>query len=320
MHSSTLDDLLEAYTQVGIRNSAMLDEFALIAEQFHQHSVRFIVLKGADVISRLYGVRGVRPISDVDVLVHESDLATIDQLLRHLGFTQQIDGNPAYASSKWSLSLDFITSVWYLDAHELTALWNRAPSRVFGTTTISCLDTADLLIYLTAYSVIHRGHLSASFVQDVKLLVEQESPDWPLVLARVRQAELQIPLFHGLSHVRNTLPAVPIPDSVLSLLAPRTVRERMLTRLLAKLVTTEPLPEIGHLLLFLTQPDANKIRWLKHRLFPSASFLSYRYGSTMQHLAWRTRLCRCYHLTTATFKLIWQVLGRLTSAPTRVIQ
>lgn len=315
MHSSTLDDLLEAYTQVGIRNSAILDEFALIAEQFHQHAIPFIVLKGADVISRLYGVRGARPISDVDVLVHESDLAAIDQLLRHLGFTQQIDGNPAYASSKWSLSLDFITSVWYLDAHELTALWNRAPSRIFGTTTISCLDTADLLIYLTAYNVIHRGHLSASLVHDIKLLITKEQPDWDVVVARTMQSRLQVALFHGLSHVRTILPSLSIPDRVLARFAPATRRERRLAWLLRKLVTTEPLPEVGHLLLFLTQPGLNKVMWLQQRLYPSTAFLAHRYGLLGRMKPWKTRLSRLYHLTLAGVFLSGRVLKRLTAAP-----
>ena len=82
MPSSTLDDLLEAYTQVSIRNRAILEEFALIAQRFRQQGIACIVLKGADVLSRLYGVRGARPLSDVDLLVHESDLPTIDRELR----------------------------------------------------------------------------------------------------------------------------------------------------------------------------------------------------------------------------------------------
>lgn len=61
MPSSILDDLLEAYTQVSIRNRAILEEFTLIAERFRQQGIEFIVLKGADILSRLYGVRGARP-------------------------------------------------------------------------------------------------------------------------------------------------------------------------------------------------------------------------------------------------------------------
>lgn len=318
MPSSTLDDLLEAYTQVGVRNRAMLDEFARIVQQFHHQGIPFIVLKGADVISRLYGVRGARPISDVDILVHESDLAAIDRLLRHLGFAQQIDGNPAYASAEGTLSLDLITTLWYFDQQELTAVWTRSLTRPFGTTTISCLDTADLLIYLTAYTVIHRGYLSASFVHDIKLLVEKENPDWSVVAKRAKQSGLQVALFHGLSHVRTIHPSLLIPDTVLTLCSPATRRERRLAWLLRRLVTTEPLPEVGHFLLFLTQPGLNKLRWLRQRLYPSAVFLAHRYGSLGHTNPWKTRLFRLCHLAKAGLVLSGRVLGRLTTSPTGV--
>ena len=317
MSFSTLDDLLEAYTQVSANNRTILEEFALIAQQFHKQGIAFIVLKGADVIARLYGVQGARPISDVDLLVHESDLATIDRLLRSLRFTQQIDGNPSYASLEWSLSLDVVTTLWYLDEQELTAVWERASTRRFGITTMSCLETNDLLIYLTAYNVIHRGHLSTSFVPDMKLLIEKEHPDWAVVVARALQAGLRVPMFHGLSHVRKIWPSLPIPNEVLTSLAPATQRERVLAWLLKKLVTTEPLPEVGHLLLFLTQPVGSKMAWLTQRLFPSQIFLSYRYGPAGRTISWQTRVSRLSHLAQAILRLSRRVFHRLMTAPAR---
>lgn len=314
MPSSTLDDLIDAYTQVGTRNRVILEEFALIAQRFRQQNLDFIVLKGADVISRLYGVRGARPMSDVDLLIHESDLPAIDRLLRDLGFIQQIDGNPAYASSERDLSLDLVSTIWYLDAQGLDDLWARALTRPLGDTTIDCLDTADLLIYLTAYAVIHRGELSAAFVQDIKLLVEKESPDWSTVVERTKQAMLHVPLHHGLHHVRKICPSVAIPDTVLDLLAPSNKNEQIHAWLLRKLVTTEPLPDIGHLLLFLTQPGLSRLVWLQRRLYPSAAFLSYRYGSAGEAMPWRTRLLRVYHLTKAGLTLSRRVLKRLIPA------
>lgn len=311
MLSSTLADLVDAYTQVGTRNQAILEEFGLIAQRFRQQGIAFIVLKGADVIPRLYGVWGTRPISDVDLLVHESDLPTIDRLLANLGFTQQIDGNPSYSSPERDLSLDLITTIWYLGRQGLADVWTRAMTRSFGSTTIRCLDTVDLLIYLTSYTVIHRGHLSASFVHDVKLLIEKEPPDWPAVIARTKQARLQAPLHHGLNHVQKIFPSIAIPETVLELLAPSNRNEQILSWLLRKLVTTEPLPEIGHLLLFMTQPGLTKMSWLAQRLCPSPAFLSYRYGSAGPTRPWRTRLLRWYHLTRAGLILSGPVLRRL---------
>lgn len=311
MPSSTLDDLVDAYARVSSRNRLMLEAFALIAQQFRRQGIAFIVLKGADVISRLYGMRGSRPIADVDLLVHESDLPAIDRLLGNLGFTQQIDGNPSYASSEQSLSLDLISSIWYLDDRELSDLWARARTRTFGATVISCLDTADLLMYLTAYTVVHRGHLSAAFAQDVKLLIEKERPDWSTVVARTQHAGLGVPLSHGLSYVRKVFPAIVIPDSVFVALSPENGKEQWSAWLLRKLVTTELLPEVGHLLLFLSYPGRKKLSWLMQRLCPSTEFLSYRYGSVGRTRPWKARLWRMYHLTVAGLLLGRQVFRRL---------
>ncbi len=112
-------------------------------------------------------------------------------------------------------------------------------------------------------------------------------------------------------------PALPIPDSVLAMLGPTKRQEQMLAWLLQKLVTTESFPEVGHLLLFLTQPDSNKLSLLKQRLFPSTTFLSYRYGPAGQIRPWKTRLSHLYHLTTAARDLIRRVLHRFTTTPVR---
>ena len=104
MPSSTLDDLADAYTQVSLINKRLLDEYEIVGQAFHRQGIECILLKGTDLLSRLYGVRGARPLSDIDLLVHEQDLPAIHRLLIETGFAQQIDGNPAYCSSKSTLS------------------------------------------------------------------------------------------------------------------------------------------------------------------------------------------------------------------------
>ena len=157
MPSSTLDNLADAYTQVSLINKRLLDEYEIVGLAFQRQGIECILLKGADLLSRLYGVRGMRPLSDVDLLVHEQDLPAIHRLLIERGFVQQIDGNPAYVSPQSTLSLDLISGLWYLDAEGLAALWGRARTRPLGQLTVKQMASDDLLLYLIAYSVVHRG-------------------------------------------------------------------------------------------------------------------------------------------------------------------
>jgi hypothetical protein len=82
MPSSTLDALLERYQQVSAANQSVLRHFTTVAAALQRAQIPFVVLKGADVISRLYGLHGTRPLADVDLLVNETDLAAIDTLTR----------------------------------------------------------------------------------------------------------------------------------------------------------------------------------------------------------------------------------------------
>jgi len=311
MPSSTLDDLADAYCRVSLTNKRLLDEYEMVGLAFQQKGIECILLKGADLLSRLYGMRGTRPLSDVDLLVHEQDIPAIHRLLIEVGLTQQIDGNPAYYSSQSTLSLDLVSSLWYLDEVELTALWARARTRPLGQLTVKQLDSNDLLLYLTAYSVVHRGHLGPSFFTDLQLLIEKEPLHWSTLIEEASRHHLKIPLYHGLRHLALSNSAIAIPSVVIQQLAPATIAEQTLEFLFRRLVTTQPLPELGHFLLWITQPPGRRLAWLRRTLLPSSLFLTYRYGHECVTRPRRTTIARWWHLARAASILLTRMLIRL---------
>ncbi len=314
MPSSTLDVLLERYEVVSRRNRTAVERFAVVAQAFQQAGVRFLLLKGADVLTRLYGVHGARPLSDVDLLVHGKDLPVIHELLMSLGLAPQIDGNPSYRSADDGLALDLVTGLWYLDESALAQLWARAITRALPSLSITCLSTEDLLIHLTAYAVVHRGHLSPAFAQDVRLLVEKEAPDWDVIVSRAQAYGLAVPLRYGLAYVHARFPGTPIPGHVFPALAPACRRERRLAWLFQRLVTAAPIPEIGHLLVPLTLPNGRTLAWLIRTCFPPSEFLSYRYGTGARPMAWITRSRRLVHLAASGLVLAGRLVRRLLVA------
>ena len=251
---------------------------------------------------------------DVDLLVHDKDLPAIERILQELGYRTQIDGNPVFVDPDSTLALDIITEVWYVDDQD--TIWQRAVQRKFEGIPVKGMGGSDLLLYLIAYCVVHRGVLSGSFANDIALLVEKENVDWKFVLDETSRSPLKIPIYHGLSFVAARYASAPIPDRVLMSLAPATLRERIWYGILQKLVTDKPVAELGHLLLFLTQPGLNKWRWLKDRLFPSEAFLEYRYGHRSNTQPLLTRVCRPFSLIYQAVRLFarlarLQITGRL---------
>lgn len=311
MPSSTLGDLADAYTQVSLRNKRLLDECEIVSLAFQRQGIECILLKGADLLSRLYGMRGTRPLSDVDLLVHAQDLSAIHRLLMKTGFAQQIDGNPAYVSSQSTLSLDLVSELWYLDEEGLAALWARARSRPLGQLIVKQLASDDLLLYLVAYTVVHRGHFTPSFFTDLQLLIEKESFHWPTIVQEATRRHLKIPLFHGLRQLILANATIRIPSAILKQLAPSTQSERVLSFLFRRLVTTQPLPELGHFLLWVTQAPGHRFAWLRRTLFPSSRFLAYRYGEESATRPWQTRITRWWQLARAGSILIVRMLIRL---------
>ncbi len=309
MGTSTLEDLLETYIRVSEVNQAALDQLGLVAERFHQRGIDFILLKGADLLTRFYGARGMRPMADVDLLVRESDLAAIDAELGALDYRLQIDGNPAYRSPDGTLVLDLITSIWYLDSPEaLDDLWQRARSRTVSGQRMKGMGSEDLFIYLTAYTVLHRGTLSPSFAKDLSLLAMHERPAWDRILDEVERRNLRVPVHHGLSYARSRESLLDLPEDVIARLAPSGPGESLLAFLLRRLVTERVVDGLGHFLLFLTLPGLKRWNWLRRAFFPSPAFLRYRYGEPGVRHPLQTRLRRALYLVFQAHRLVFTIL------------
>ncbi|MEP6936321.1 MAG: hypothetical protein ABI988_20655, partial [Nitrospirota bacterium] len=87
--------------------------------------------------------------------------------------------------------------------------------------------------------------------------------------------------------------------------------EQALEFLFRRLVTTQPLPELGHFLLWITQPPGRRLAWLHRTLYPSSLFLTYRYGDESLKRPLHTTITRWWQLARAGNILIARMLIRL---------
>lgn len=300
MTLSSADQLIEAYAQVGSVNAYLLKKLESVLARFHAHGIEVMLLKGADLIPRLYGVLGLRPMTDIDLLVRTKDLPLIDRLVKELGYRPSIDGNPAYVDAENICSLDLITDLWYLD--DIEAIWQRAVRRTLGTVPVKAMQANDLLIYLTAYVVVYRGYFSASFAQDVALLVRKEAIEWPYILDEASRCHLRLPLYHGLTYTAGHGHA-DIPKQVLGHLAPMGLAEKWQGFLIQRLVTEQRVAGLSYFLLFVTQPGWRRWKWLARALFPPQAFFRYRYGERAVAHPILTRLARPFSLLAQALQL-----------------
>ncbi len=305
---SSPEALLEAYSRVSLLNQSILEKLKIVLAAFQAQNIDVMLLKGTDLILRVYGAKGLRPMDDADLLVHEKDLPAIDGILKSLGYQMKPDGNPAYLDSENGFALDLITDIWYLENTE--EIWQRADlQNNFPEMPCKLMSAEDLVLYLAAYTSVHRGYFNRNFVRDFTLLLERELVKWPEVLERTQRANLKIPVYHAISFAASR--GANIPASVISSLSPSTASERRLAFLFRKLVTTEKLRGLGHFLLWITRPRHQKGKWIKKVFFPSPEKMQYRYGKKTRAAYLSLRIQRIFVLFFRAIILAFQISLRL---------
>jgi len=306
------ESLLAAYQKTAEVNRLRMQRLDEVLVDFESSGVQVVPLKGMDLLGRAYdGLMGLRPMVDVDLLFHRTDLPAIERILGVRGFRSRADGNPSYLSHDNVLALDMVSEVWYRQDSE--AVWGRlVPRKVAGRSRPS-IHPEDSLVYLLAHQTVHRGRLSSSFAQDIAALLEAEedSIDWHEVLQQIRDCHLQVPVFYGLSYVRDA-GCERVPGWVLEALRPAG-SQRLTAFFYRRLLSEQGVAELGHLLLVLRHPDfKGTLSALREKLFPSAEFLDLRYGEQTRPRRLWTRISRPVRLLYGGFILLcragWRVL------------
>ncbi|GAB4524424.1 MAG: hypothetical protein Fur0018_07970 [Anaerolineales bacterium] len=88
-----LDSLAPAYYETLARNTLLLQELGRILEAFEQAGIEVIVLKGAALAQTLYEDIGLRPMSDIDLLVRPEDVWRVWKIICSLGYQSKVVGD-----------------------------------------------------------------------------------------------------------------------------------------------------------------------------------------------------------------------------------
>jgi hypothetical protein len=167
-----------------------------------------LYLKAAWADPVLFGGRGERTGTDIDVLVHPDRFTAFAAVLEEQGFRRHVHPSPAYeryfGHKEWAfhppagqLSIDLHRALteplWYdLRPEEMIAR-ARAWQSVDGP--ILSLDAADQLLYGAAHYANHLYEaIDGRHLGDCERLVRDHPIDWDLVWARAHQAGLSLPL------------------------------------------------------------------------------------------------------------------------------
>ena len=257
--------------------------------------IAVILLKGAALAETIYGNIAVRPMGDLDLLVHREDVAAALAALRAAGW-EAVDAEardgltlayeveialqkpgpiPVLLEIHWGL----LDSPHYQHTLPLTWFWDTAVAVEADGVNALALGPETLVLHLCAHLALHHGGHGLLWLHDVAEVLHAygDRLDWDEVLARGQAWDLVLPLQHILARVARDWEA-PIPAEVM-----------------ARLAALRPSPDEARVYAWLTAPERpvaqrfyadlasmpgwrDRLRYGWGSLFPARAYMIQRYG------------------------------------------
>jgi hypothetical protein len=323
--ASLLTTLRRAAAANALRNRLLFEELAHLLDWARCQRIDVIVLKGAALAETVYGNRALRPMRDVDVLVHPEHREHLGELLLSRGYTLE---RPWAAAEDWHLKNDYhlayrrrlqglpdacVELHWDVDLPsrpfrlDLDAVWARAvPARIAGVSA-STLCPEDALLHLCLHACKHKLTASLRIYCDIARLAHSGGLrlDWDALVQRAEAADANAFVYAPLLLARDLLDA-PVPDAVLGRLRPTSFDPRVATA--ARQVLGQR-PRTASLL-----PDFYDLTWnasggarrqaIGKLLSPDVVQARYGLPDRSPRIWWRY-LCRVAHLARSYLPDFW---------------
>ena len=232
------------YLMTGARNTLLYQELGLVLQAFQQDNIPVIVLKGAHLAALVYRHIALRPMCDIDLLVHRSDLERAAARLRDLGYSGSPAGDVAiHCEVVQHLPMLYKAPETGIELHWTPLLpthfpgvadegwWQRSrPATIAGAVT-RVLSPEDLLLHLCLHNACDRPHgpfgLGLRPLCDLAEIIRRyrETHSWPEVQARAVEWHAERSVYLALWLARELLGAA-VPPSVMEGLCPRDFEDR----------------------------------------------------------------------------------------------
>jgi hypothetical protein len=277
---------LERFDTANVQRTLFLTtELLRLLDQFEQEGISIAAFKGQILAKVVYEDLFVREFSDLDVLVHESDLRHAEHILTARGYQADFpsddyrkaflsyQGEYAFRHRQTGVSVDLH---WHLSGKgtvfPLSAadVWSRLEYVIIFGRRVPTFATHDLALFLAAHGT-KEGWRRLNWVCDfARLLGKYQHIDWVAVLERARRAHSSRSLLLAIFLAVNLLDAPAPPDLI------DTARKNPVIRALAekawlRMLSMNPQGELEEFIGSLDTHDR-----FRHRLWPVVALLTTR--------------------------------------------
>ena len=225
--------------------------------ELEQQNIRSIVMKGIPLSHCYYAHPGLRPMSDVDILVHREDAEAATQYFLDQGWVCTDDFISSFDNLKSLLSIrhgfnlrgpddekeiDLHWAIFPTNFHGLDTIWDAAVTFELAGSTVTTLSPADHLLQACSQGAGWNIVRPIRWIPDANAILSTGSVDWDRFIEQANRFDLALPAADGLTVLRDLL-GRQIPHKVIERLQalPTSFPARMDYRLSAR----RPIPVIG---------------------------------------------------------------------------
>ncbi|MBI3783322.1 MAG: nucleotidyltransferase family protein [Deltaproteobacteria bacterium] len=216
-----------------LRTIIILGELGGLLRVFEAHGLSAIVLKGAALAETVYPRPDLRPLGDVDLLVHRSDLKRLQRALlengyrplaiaTHRGMQEAFENEMVFRKPgrvvididvHWSL----FDSPYYQSMISMDWFWESSREALVGGASTRVLGIEAEIIHLCGHLCLHHQGTERFWLHDIAEVVDanKDRINWAKLVERTRTFELILPVRDTLRRVAS-LWGVAIPTSVLT--------------------------------------------------------------------------------------------------------
>jgi hypothetical protein len=336
--SEVVKSLEKMYYDNLARNMLLYNELNKILKALKNACIDVIVLKGAFLAEEIYKNIGLRPMSDIDLLIKKKDLEKAEKELAKLTYFATTMIFPTKLHEKYQIELanellPFVheTKKIVIDIHwdilplqisynvDINKFWENAKSVKIAGTEAMTFAPEDILQHLCLHLDKHFNYIVAPPAKPLRDYCDiaeitkhyKETIDWKYFLKKSKSYRIEKPIFQGL-YIANKYFGALIPENVLSELEhtePRTNFEEIFkgTNEDGSSIKNQS-HAINYLItLKLVNGTYNKVRIVLGDIFPSKEFMMHRYSIKNEKQVYM------YHLIRSGTALRWglDVLWRL---------
>ncbi len=239
------------YRLTNNKNELLFKNISDLLNCFYKEGIQIMLLKGVSLILLYYKDYGLRPMIDVDILVHTGEASDTIKLLTKLGWHSTItplkgftkigflsklgwtpkerpleDFSKEYFSvrhahdfinpNKFAIDLHWHLLHGYNDENSDFDFWDSAIRTKVDDFPTFALNPTDQLLHVCAHGVKWNSVPPIRWIADAMTIVNkaQEEIDWDRMIALTKRHRLISPIKGALNYLRSLL-EIPIPETIL---------------------------------------------------------------------------------------------------------